>query len=242
MIRLTERLQVIANYIHNGEKVADIGTDHGYIPIYLYQKNISKQLILTDINKGPMEIAIRNLNQNRIPENHYDARTGDGLKPLKSGEVDTIVIAGMGGLLIRDILAYDMNKSKLLKKIILQPRNAQDKLREWLVSNGFAIIDESLVREGKFICEVMVVKPGTGQKMPPIYYEISKTLIDKKDPLLEEFIQRKINTEKDILENTSKKHSVKSKNQYDRSLKRIQELKEVLSNVRKNESTVADDQ
>ncbi|MCG8484580.1 MAG: class I SAM-dependent methyltransferase [Clostridia bacterium] len=232
MIRLTDRLQVIANHIQKGEKVADIGTDHGYIPIYIYQKNISDKLILTDINKGPMEIAVRNLRQHHIPQNHYDARIGDGLKPVKTGEVDTIVIAGMGGLLIKDILSYDMNKTKALKKLILQPRNAQDKLREWLLSNGFEILDESLVIEGKFICEIIVAVPGEGQPTEQIYYEIGKKLIEKKDPLLESFITRKINVEKSILKTTSQNDSKRSQNQYQLSKERIKKLKEVLDYVR----------
>lgn len=234
MIRLTERLQVIADNIKKGEKVADIGTDHGYIPIYLYQKNISDELILTDINKGPMEIAVRNLRQNHIPESNYDARIGDGLKPVKTGEVDTIVIAGMGGMLIKDILSYDMNKSKALKKIILQPRNAQDKLREWLLSNGFEIIEEFLVTEGKFICEVIVAAPGERQHTEPIYFEIGEKLIKKKDPLLETFIMRKINVEKSILKTTAQNDSERSQNQYQLSKQRINKLQEVLDYVRNN--------
>lgn len=232
MIRLTERLQVIADNIQKGEKVADIGTDHGYLPIYLYKNNISDQLILTDINKGPMEIAVRNLNQYQVPVDNYDARIGDGLKPVKTGEVDTIVIAGMGGMLIKDILSYDMNKTKALKKIILQPRNAQDKLREWLLSNGFEIIDEFLVTEGKFICEVIVATPGEGKQTEPIYYEISDKLIEKKDPLLETFIMRKINVEKNIVETTLQNNSERSQNQLQISKERIKKLQEVLDYVR----------
>lgn len=239
MIRLPERLQIIANNIEKGESVADIGTDHGYLPIYLIKNNISDKVILTDINKGPMDMATKNLNQYGVPLDHYMTRIGSGLEPIQIGEVDTAVIAGMGGLLIRDILSDNMKKSQSIKKIILQPRNAQDKLREWLSLNGFEIVNEYLVREGNYICEIITVQPGTGHKTKPIYYEISEKLIQKKDPLLEEFIIKKINTEKKILKHTSQNNSEKSQIQYEQSTLRIKELEEVLSYAREYQSNTS---
>ena len=129
-------------------------------------------------------------------------------------EVDDIVIAGMGGGLIAEILEDDLAKSKSYKKLILQPRNAQDKLRGWLLENGFQIEDEVLVREGKYLCEIILAAPKnrSGEtdnyekkqddydfELHSIDLEISPILFHKKDPLLVEFIENKIRIEKKIL-------------------------------------------
>lgn len=231
LVGFSDRLQTIANIITKGESVADVGTDHGYIPIYLYVEGISPKIIATDVNVGPIEIARNNI-QSVIPDNTIETRIGNGLEVIGIGEVDTIVIAGMGGLLITDILAKDIKKSLSYKKFILQPRNAQDKLRMWLVKNGFKIFDEYLVREGKYICEIIVACPGEDKVDKDIYYEIGYKLIEKKDPLLETFIHRKIQAEIHILNNTEKMQTDKAKRQHIWSLKRIEALKEVLNHVR----------
>lgn len=226
MITLSDRLQVIANYIEPGESVADIGTDHGYLPVYLYQNNISHHIVMADINHGPIERAKENANK-YLGDNDIEVRIGSGLAVLAEKEVDTIVIAGMGGLLIKDILEIDIQKAKSCKKLILQPRNAQDKLREWLINNGFYIEDEALVREGKFICEVLKVIKGKDHVSDSIYYEIGQRLVEKKAPLLVEFLDRKIAIEKKIISSIWEGRSFTADSQLNNSTKRIEKLEEV---------------
>ncbi len=231
MIRLTERLQKIADGIHIGERVADIGSDHGYLPIYLWEKRISNHIIVTDIKKSPLNIAKKNI-RGYISKEVMDFRLGSGLEILENAEVDTAVIAGMGGLLIMDILSKDISKSLSFKKIILQPRNAQDKLRKWLVQNGFKIAEENLAKEGKFICEIITVIPGKDKELEDIYYEIGIKLLENKDPLLEKFILKKIEIEKNILKDTKNKSSKNAVKQYEHSKNRVHQLEEVLNHVR----------
>lgn len=234
-MQLSERLQVIADAIQLNERVADIGSDHGYLPIYLYTKGISRGIIITDVNKGPMEIALRNIQANIGIENTIQSRVGNGLEVIEYDEVDTVIIAGMGGLLIVEILSNDILKTKTIKKLILQPRNAQDKLRKWLTENDFKIIDEHLAEEGRYICEVIVASPGVSQREDKeIYYEIPKMLINKNEVLLEEFIRRKIETEKAIIAKTKKQNTLKAKKQFNESEKRIRLLEEVLKDVCKD--------
>jgi tRNA (adenine22-N1)-methyltransferase len=205
MLKLSDRLQKIANFIEQGESVADIGTDHGLLPISLWETRKSSHVILSDINEGPLEKARINI-QKHYPDNAFDIRFGSGIRTIDPAEVDDIVIAGMGGLLIAEILGDDLQKSKSYKKLILQPRNAQDKLRQWLLENGFEITEEALVRERKYLCEIILAVPGMpGQESPvafnhPIDYEISPILFAKKDPLLVEFIENRIRIEKKVFQ------------------------------------------
>ncbi len=153
MIQIPKRLAAMAEYIHWGERVADIGTDHGLLPIFLFNQKISPKVILSDIRPGPLEKAKANLLA-YSPEMAADLRLGNGLETLRSGEVDTVVIAGMGGMMITEILAKDQKKTRSFRKYILQPRNGQDKLRIWLYKNGYTVNKERLVKEGNHICEV----------------------------------------------------------------------------------------
>ncbi|MEL7658906.1 MAG: class I SAM-dependent methyltransferase, partial [Bacillota bacterium] len=135
------------------------------------------------------------------PDQEFDIRIGSGIETLKPAETDVIVIAGMGGLLIADILEDDLKKTKSYKKLILQPRNAQDKLRAWLMENGFQIVDEVLVKEGKYICEIILAVSGdksTEIGQLDVDFEISPILFAKNDPLLVEFIENKIRIEKKV--------------------------------------------
>jgi len=197
MIKLSDRLQKIADFIEPGESVADIGTDHGFLPAALWERGKSPRIILSDINPGPLKKTTANLDR-FFPGKEFDIRIGSGIRTLKPAEVDVVVIAGMGGLLIAEILGDDPEKARSFKKLILQPRNAQNKLRAWLLENGFAIRDEALVRERKYLCEIILAAPGGPvlKKNPDdIDLEISPILFEKKDPLLVEFIENKIRIE-----------------------------------------------
>lgn len=231
MVKLSDRLQKIAEFIEPGESVADIGTDHGFLPIALWERGTSPHVILSDINAGPLEKARANINRH-FPEKEFDIRIGSGIRTIAPGEVDAIVIAGMGGLLISEILGDDLDKTKSYRKLILQPRNAQDKLRAWLLENGFAIADEVLVKERKYICEIMLAVPdGQNKKIAPgnIDLEINPILFEKKEPLLVEFIENKIRIESKVL-TAIQTGAVKDKAE---KLKKSKERIELLQELRK---------
>lgn len=156
MIILTERLQTIADNIEIGERVADIGTDHGYLPLYLFEKNISTKVIMADVSNGSLLKAKENCAR-LFPDKEFDLRLGDGLDVLDNGEVDTVVMAGIGGLLTIDILDWDISKSLSYKKYILQPRNNGGELRRYLYEHGFKVSKLIIVPENKRLCEIMVV-------------------------------------------------------------------------------------
>ena len=194
MKKLSDRLQVIADFISPGERMADVGTDHGFLPLFLWEREICPHVILCDVNEGPLAKARANLDK-LVPGEAFDLRLGSGLEPFEPEEADAVVIAGMGGLLIADILEHDLAKTRRFKKIILQPRNAQDKLRQYLLEKNLTITAEKLVREGRYICEILVVEPQenwTYEFSEPGEFIAGPMLFKSRDPLLPEFLDRKI--------------------------------------------------
>lgn len=156
MVILNNRLNKIASFVRKNDKVADIGSDHALIPIFLFENKISENIIITDVNKGPLEKAKTNIVKH-LSINPFEMRCGDGIMTIEQNEVDTLIIAGMGGLLIKKILGDDINKCKSINKIILQPRNSSEELRTFLFKNNFPIIEDVLAIEGKFYCEIIVL-------------------------------------------------------------------------------------
>ncbi len=155
MTELSRRLQKIADRIDNGKTMADIGTDHGFLPIYLIENDISPFVVMTDVSRPSLMKGSENLDMLGADRSRARFRVGDGISVLDIGEVDTVVIAGMGGMLIRDIMSADFELTCSFRKYILQPRKRQGHLRKWLLENGFTIIHEDLVEEGRFIPEII---------------------------------------------------------------------------------------
>ncbi|MCI2061172.1 MAG: class I SAM-dependent methyltransferase [Eubacteriaceae bacterium] len=158
MVELTNRLKTMALEIYSGETMADIGTDHGFLPIFLKQCGMCPKVILTDLSEGSLQKARDNAAA-AAPDLEFDFRLGSGLEVIGEEEVDDIVIAGMGSELMIDMFEKDLHKTKTFKKFILQPRSKTGVLRHWLDSNGFAIAQESLVEEGPRICVIITAVP-----------------------------------------------------------------------------------
>lgn len=201
-MELSKRLKRIAEHVDKCESVADIGTDHGYIPIYLVKEGICKKAIASDINKGPIEKAKVNVAFEGVSDK-VKCLLGPGLNPLKVGEVNGVILAGMGGNLTRDILLADMDKVKKYDFIILQPAQNPEVLREFLYKNDYEIIDEDLIKdEGRFYELFKVKYNENSEKLvfeDELEYEVSPLLREKGHPLFKEFIEEKINKCETIL-------------------------------------------
>ena len=180
-MKLTDRLLKIASLVDNGKRIADIGTDHGYIPVYLLNQNKIQYAILGDVNKGPLENARKEVTRNKL-QDKVDLRLGSGIEVLKENEVDEIIIAGMGGMLINNLLKANEKVAHTTEKLILQPMQAPEELRMFLYQNGYKILDEHLVREEHRLYEIIVCKYEglEPQEIDPIYYEIGLKLIENK--------------------------------------------------------------
>lgn len=141
-------------------RIADIGTDHGYLPYACFQSGLVNRSILCDINQGPLDNAIQTFKKSSF-ENAVEFRLGSGLEPLDAGEVDLVFIAGMGGGLIRDLLANDLEKSKSFPHYILQPMTEQSELRKWLIENGFSLLWDGFMQESGKQYELLVIAAAT---------------------------------------------------------------------------------
>ena len=204
MINLSARLFAIAGEVNQGETMADIGTDHGFLPVYLWERGICPHVIMADISSGSLDKARENCSRSH-PDQPFDFRLGDGIKVLQPGEVDVVVLAGMGGILMTEILETDLEKSWSYKKLVLQPRSNVGRLRHWLYNHSFSIINEQLVREGKYICEILTAVPkevAVIRSLGPdrVEYQYPRKLLEFQNPLTEEYLQGKRKVEEQILE------------------------------------------
>lgn len=205
---LSDRLQAIADFVLPDESIADIGTDHGFVPIVLLESGRVPFAVLSDINEGPAEKAKSHLAEHSIPESRYALRHGDGLLTVEPFEVSTVIIAGMGGENIIDILAFDIAKTKSFKRLILQPRKRPDLLRKWLYENGFLIIHEKLVKEQEKICEIIVAEPAVSPVRVPC--DINEFYLPEKmraDVLFDEFLSEYIRKLHVVLDNMDNSES-----------------------------------
>ncbi len=167
---ITPRLRCIVDCTR-AEVVADIGCDHAYVPIALIDEGRAKRVIACDINKGPVLIADENIKKHNKTE-FIKTRIGGGLAPIDEGEADTVIIAGMGGELICTILNDDIKKAQM-STLVLQPMNDQHTVREFLINNGFEIINEDIALEGFKVYNIIVAKKGKGKPFEKkIHYHI----------------------------------------------------------------------
>ena len=175
---ITPRLKTVIDNVKH-KKIADIGTDHAYIPIFLAEKNLADRVIATDINEGPLNIARDNIKRKGL-ENKIETRLGGGLSVIRAGESDDIIIAGMGGILISEIIENDIDTAKQ-SRLVLQPMNAQYELRKYLVSHGFRITGEDLAVEGFKVYNVITAERGEMQPFETDFeYQIPKYLAEHK--------------------------------------------------------------
>lgn len=184
-MRLTPRLQAIADFVEPGARIADVGTDHAYIPIYLIRNKKIEYAMASDINEGPIKKAEKNLERYGI-QNKVRLCTADGTKGIRPREVDTLIVAGMGGELIAQILLENIPQG--IQRMILQPMANAHEVRSALCDVGYIISKEKLVREKNKIYQIICAIPGTSEKQEKEEYRFSTHLFD--DPLYSEFLRK----------------------------------------------------
>lgn len=173
MIKLDTRLKMAAEEVREGKIVADIGTDHAYLPAFLIENNICPSAIAADIGKGPLENARKVVSTSKDLSEKIELRLSDGLKEIEADEVDDIVIAGMGGILIAEILTAAPWVKDKEKRLILQPMSHAEDVRKYLCENGFEIIKEKACTDGKhnYIIIVAEFRNKENDKDDAFYYK-----------------------------------------------------------------------
>lgn len=188
---ISKRLQTIADLVTPGNSVADIGTDHGYIPVYLAKNGISEKILAMDVNKGPLLKAEENIKAHNVSDK-VDLRLSDGFEALNEGETDTVIIAGMGALLMNRILADGINKAHSTKEMILCPHCDEWRVRKFLWENGFCIVDEKMVKEDNKYYFILKVKNGADAEPVGEYLYYGRPLLAKRDAILQEYLKKEL--------------------------------------------------
>ncbi|WP_156290711.1 tRNA (adenine(22)-N(1))-methyltransferase [Oceanobacillus salinisoli] len=155
-INLSTRLTAVASYINKGAHFADIGSDHAYLPCYVCLKDKTAKAIAGEVNEGPYNSARETVTSYQLTD-VIDVRLGNGLEVIRPGdELNHVVIAGMGGSLIKSILEDGKDKLKHVKRIIAQPNVDARNVRKWLVENHYFLTNEEIVEENGHIYEIIV--------------------------------------------------------------------------------------
>lgn len=205
MVQLSKRLQAVAGLAGEAEVVADVGTDHGYIPLYLVGFGKAKRAIAMDVNEGPLLRAREHIRQYHM-EGRIETRLSDGLDALRPGEAQAIVVAGMGGALMMRILSEGERVARAAKRLVLQPQSELPAFRRFLALHGYRITDEEMVYEdGKFYSMMAAKWTQEGdrealQAMAEADYKYGPLLLKRNHPVLRLYLLRQKEQKQGILQ------------------------------------------
>ena len=227
MVKISERLKAAASLVSEGARLADVGTDHGYIPIYLLQQGKIPSAIAMDINEGPLERAREHIRLYGL-EKYIQLRLSDGVEALVPGEADSILIAGMGGGLVMHILEDGKEVCQSACELILQPQSEIGHVRRFLREHGYEVFCEEMVLEEdkfypmmkiRYTGKISTVQDVDMLKLSDLYGGL---LLEKKHPVLKTYLER----EKKIY--TGIRENLKKQPQSEKIRSRIAEVDEVL--------------
>lgn len=201
-MQLSLRLSAIADMVTEGNRLVDVGCDHGYLPVYLVLHHKIPGAIAMDVRKGPLSRAQEHLEAYGLGE-YIETRLSDGLHALKPGEGDTLVIAGMGGPLMEKILTEGERVLGSFRELILQPQSDIPHFRHFILEKGWDIAEENIILEdGKFYPMMKAVRaPIEGVSG---YSEVEewfgKLLLEQRHPVLLQYLERELRIRMGILE------------------------------------------
>lgn len=225
MVKLSKRLAAVASFVTDGNVLADVGTDHGYVPIYLLQEKHIPRAIAMDINPGPLQRAKEHVALYGL-EDYIETRLSDGVAALKPKETDTVLVAGMGGGLVIHILETGKEVCMQAKELILQPQSELERVRAYLWSNGYVILEENMVLEDeKFYPVLCASYRNTADRESAenlLYCRYGKYLLEQRHAVLYTYLKKEERTYTDILQNLQKNTSS------EKTKERIAEVEEVL--------------
>ena len=187
-IPLSDRLLACAKFVKKGDRVADIGCDHGYLSIYLLTNGIASSCIASDVNEAPLQSAMRNARKYGMSKK-MEFCLSDGVRNIPR-DFDSMICAGMGA----DTMMHILSDAPWLKaskyRLILQCQSKRPELRQWLYDEGFRINRETLAKDGKFVYSIMEVVYDPGHGITPAETYITAQLLEDNHPLLPEYYER----------------------------------------------------
>lgn len=225
-MKLGARLKAVADRVPFAEGIADIGTDHGYIPIYLMQKGRIQRAIATDIHEGPAKRALLHVEAAGFAD-AISIRIGSGLSVISPGEASGAVMAGMGGFLIRDILRDGRDAASRMKWFVLQPNTHVSDLRVWLSRNGYAVKEEILCEESGKLYVILFVVHGQMDTPKGIMAELGRLPKFADAHLLSVYMDHLISYRREIVKGIGE-HTTNERNRFkrERALAEIAELED----------------
>ncbi|MBY4985395.1 tRNA (adenine(22)-N(1))-methyltransferase TrmK [Streptococcus suis] len=158
--KLSRRLEAVASYVPQGARLADVGSDHAYLPLFLVEQGRIDFAVAGEVVQGPYQSALQNVEQ-AGQSDKISVRLANGLAAVKlDDQVSTVTIAGMGGRLIAEILEAGKEKLATIERLILQPNNREDDVRRWLLAHDFQLVAEEILEENDKIYEILVAEKG----------------------------------------------------------------------------------
>jgi len=170
--------------------VADIGTDHAYLPVYLVRNRIAGRVVAGEASRGPYSIAIEAVRAAAL-DSQIEVRLGDGLQVIDPGEVNVVVLAGMGGRTICHILSSGQQVLAGLERLILQPMRDAALVRRWLVENGWQITDEDMINEDNHFYVIIVARPGREKITDSVDFELGPRLLENRPTVFRKFLLKR---------------------------------------------------
>lgn len=263
-VELTRRMQAAADMVSSGNRVCDVGCDHGYVSIYLVQTGRSPHVLAMDVNKGPLLRAKEHVEKYHV-EDYITLRLSDGLTAYRKGEAQSLICAGMGGRLMMNILEKDLSKTFDFQELILQPQSEIPLFRKFLREKGYIFIKEDMIlEEGKFYPIMKAARSesaaaenkqdeiGAGEDKKRDCKEgetdeefcllqdmLGPLLLKERHPVLLQFIQKEIRLKQEILDKLEGQEALEKHGGLaagGRSLKRQEELQSELALFRKAET------
>lgn len=200
-MQLSKRLQTVADTVTKGNSVADIGCDHAYIAIYLIEEAIAPKVIAMDINKGPLQRADENIRAKGY-ENRIETRLSDGLDKLSKDEVETVLMAGIGGALMIRILEEGKEVLEGVNELVLSPQSEINLVRKHLHDNNFAITEEKMIMdEGKYYVVIKAISTSQKEEYEKqVFYQYGKILLESKETVLLEYLKREERLQLEIVD------------------------------------------
>ncbi|MCL6446913.1 MAG: class I SAM-dependent methyltransferase [Armatimonadetes bacterium] len=227
-MELSRRLLAVAEFVPPGRVVADIGTDHACLPVYLVQTGRSPRVIATELNEKPWERALSWVTANRL-ESKIEVRRGAGLEPLAPGEVQAVVVAGLGGKTIKQLLAAAPEVLCRLERLVLQPMADAGDLRLWLADQGWRLAEEALVEEDGRLYAIIAAAPGKEAAADRFLIEIGPRLAEKGGPLFLSYLEQLKRNCQRVLSGLERSRSPEAQEKAIRLTARLAKLREMMT-------------